>query len=452
MAMSMSCQTYNNKISSYYNHLSTGEFDAAGKALDNNRFLRLKRNRLLYQMEKGKVAFLRGDYQQSNNCLNAADSLLESHFNAALDQGIGLLLNPAMQQYRGEDFEKLLIHYYKSLNYLQLRQHEDAVVEARRITLKNDALNDRKNNNDRKYANDAFALMLQGMIYESVHNINDAFISYRNAADIFLKTTDTAYYGVKMPAQLQQDLLHMAYLNGFGTELSYYEKQFNTTYTPPKKEEGGDLILFWENGLAPVKTENNFFFTLTKNGLGSVGFTNEETNLFIPFDFRLFPKENAGKLGYMETFRVAFPKYMEQPLYYTNASISANAAPAVPLEKIEDVNQLAFRTLQERFIKEMSLALTRLAIKKLAEHQLKKENETAAQVFDGLAFLTEKADTRNWQSLPHAIYYVRIPLKKGRNDISLQLSNVHGQTNTVKLQVEGNGMLQARHYSSLQRG
>ena len=37
--------------------------------------------------------------------------------------------------------------------------------------------------------------------------------------------------------------------------------------------------------------------------------------------------------------------------------------------------------------------------------------------------LTEKADTRNWQTLPHSIYYSRIKLKPGKHKLILNLKN-----------------------------
>jgi hypothetical protein len=451
MSIFVSCQTYNSKITSYYTHLAQGDFDAANRDLDHNKLLQRKRNKLLYLLEKGRTAFLRSAYTESNYYLNAADSLLESGYHQVWDQALGVLINPAMQQYRGEDFERVLIHYYKAINYLQLQMPEDAVVEARRISLRNDALNDAHVNKDRRYANDAFSLILQGLIYESAHQINDAFISYRNAANLYLKNTDRQYYGVTLPVQLQQDLLRTAYLNGFTAELQYYEQQFKQPYTPMPGAAGGEVLLFWENGLAPVKAANNFFFTLTQNGPGNFGFTDEQHTVFIPFDFSLFPRDSVHRLKGLQTFRIAFPKYVEQPLYYTQGQVLRDSTTAITLEKVEDVNQLAFKTLQERFLKEMGLTLTRLAIKKLAEQAIKKKDETAGQIFDALAFLSENADTRNWQSLPYAIHYARIPLEKGNNDLLVQLNTVQGTTRTIKLQVEGDGGLKVQHVESLQK-
>ncbi|RBL91952.1 COG3014 family protein [Chitinophaga flava] len=447
-----SCHTYNKAISPYYEAVAHGRFDEAANKLDKTKFFKYGRNKLLFNMEKGKTAFLQGRYEESNLYFNAADSILVSGGrNKALDQALGLITNPAMQVYKGEDFERLLIHYYKSINYLQLNKTEDATVEARRITLGTYALNDRKNNNENKYSKDAFSLIVQGIIYESGGDVNNAFISYRNAADIFLKKEDKSYYGVAMPAQLQQDLLRTAYQLGFNEEVQYYEKQFGLTYKPAPDTDGGEVLVFWENGLAPVKEETNFFFTLTERGPGNFVFTDPNNTIFIPFDFALFSRDSCHRLRRnFEAFRVAFPSYVEQPLYYTAGSIQRDSTFSASLEKVEDVNQLAFRTLQERFLKEMGLALTRLAIKKLAEYQIKKEDQVLGEAFNLLSILTEKADTRNWQSLPHSIYYSRIPLKKGDNRITLTLKG-KGNPQTVVFNVVGNGRLQTLHYASLQK-
>lgn len=451
MTFLFSCRTYNDAIGHYYGAISAGRFEEASRQLDDNRFLQYGRNKLLFYLEKGKTTFLQGHYQESNSYFNAADSLLDNGSrNKFWDQTLGLVTNPAMQVYRGEDFEKLLIHYYKSINYLQLNMMEDATVEARRISLSGYALNDRKNNNANKYANDAFSMIIQGVVYESGGDINNAFISYRNAADLFLGKPDKTYYGITLPVQLQDDLLRTAWQLGFHQELAYYEQQFGRRYIPVNSSDGGEVLVFWENGLAPVKAEANFFFTLTERGPGNFVFTDPDNTIFIPFDFQLLSRDSCQQLRrHFDAFRIAFPKYVEQPLYFTNASIQRDSSLITPLEKVEDINQLAFRTLQERFLKEMGLALTRLTIKKLAEQQLKKENESLGEALNLLNILTEKADTRNWQSLPHSIYYTRIPLKKGANKVTLTLQGQHSQT--VVFDVFGNGRLQTIHYSSLQK-
>jgi hypothetical protein len=62
------------------------------------------------------------------------------------------------------------------------------------------------------------------------------------------------------------------------------------------------------------------------------------------------------------------------------------------------------------FLKEMAKSLLRLAIKKGAEAALREESEEWASVLSIVNAATEKADTRNWQTIPHSIYYARVPI------------------------------------------
>ena len=71
---------------------------------------------------------------------------------------------------------------------------------------------------------------------------------------------------------------------------------------------------------------------------------------------------------------------------------------------------------------EFSKGLLRAALKKAAELSIKKEDEGLAALIGVVNALTEKADTRNWQTLPHSIYYARIPLKGGQNDLKFSIT------------------------------
>jgi hypothetical protein len=450
-----SCATYNHRIGNYYTQVVNEEYKAANESLDKNKLLQTKRNRLLYLLEKGKITHLLQQYDSSNKYLNEADLYMEDVRTSAGDIALGALLNPMMQRYKGEEFEKFMVHYYKTLNYLLLNQPADALVEARRISLKGYDLQDKTNNNAKKYSDDAFSLILQGLIYEKNGDINNAFISYRNAADIYLAHNDS-YYGVSMPVQLKNDLLRTAYYNGFTGELERYERLLNTIYSPSVDSEGGELVVFWENGLAPVKREQNFFFALTKDGLGNFSFVDQAGAFNIPFDFSTGVKADDLKVENLRSFRVAFPRYEEQPINYTNASINLNDQ-LYYFEKAQNINELAFATLRQRFIKDMSLTLSRLAVKKLAEEAArpkkddknKSEKEALALAIQIFTLASEKADTRNWQSLPHTIFYTRLPLKKGHNSVKFILEGQGAKTEPVTLEIEGNGGLQVRSLCNL---
>lgn len=224
-----SCATYSNKMAGYYQSINRADYKRADEILSGNSFLQHERNKLLFFMEKGKIYHLMGAYDSSNLYFNLADNFIENSKKTAGDAVAGNLLNPMMKTYQGEDYERFLIHYYKALNYFYTGATDEAVVEARRISLSTNAQQQKVSPTSNKYTEDAFALIVQGLIYEAAAQTNNAFISYRNAADLFLNTAGGGYYGVAMPQQLKKDLLKTTDQMGFGDQVSYYQQKFNTT-------------------------------------------------------------------------------------------------------------------------------------------------------------------------------------------------------------------------------
>jgi len=148
-----------------------------------------------------------------------------------------------------------------------------------------------------------------------------------------------------------------------------------------------------------------------------------------------------------------------QTPYYSGAVVTNNQQ-QIPFEKAEDINELAFKTLQQRTLKEIGKTLSRLAVKKIAEYSVraaaKDNNGNNNSLLQGIGYgiqlyslLLEKADTRNWQTLPSYISYARIPLQKGENQISLTLKNSHGADEIKTIKVNGTGRLQFYNYPSL---
>lgn len=455
-----SCATYNSTMNTYYSSVREHNYDKAIKKLEGNKFIKRSRNYLLYCLEMGRVYQLKGDAVQSNIYLNQADDLMESARKSAKDITLGNLINPMMEAYRGEDFELFMVHFYKALNYAALGQTAEAVVEARRIGLATDRQSDKFNDKKGRYSKDAFALNLQGMLYELSGDMNNAFIAYRNAADVYL-LAGSSYYGVSMPAQLQQDLLRTASAMGFTDEQARYEKLFNTTLQHTGKPNG-ELILFLEEGRAPVKEEKNFF--LTNAGVGGFNYVDQYGyNSTFPFDNNYYGISDS-KLSSVRTLRVAMPVYQVAYNRKAGVLVNVNGSQFTP-QLAQDINTVAVSTLKERFLQELANAAARQLTKKLVEKGTEKaaegfarkkekksdkdnaseaekeekrkkneENARAAGEVAGLLMnlantITEKADTRNWQSLPAYISYVRIPLAAGDNIVTI---NANGQSKTLK--------------------
>lgn len=452
----ISCGSYNQKFQKYYGQLEAGRYNKAFGALDDIRFLKKPRNLFLYYAEKGRVAHLMGAYDTSNHFLNLADHYVEDNRNKnAADIAKSTLLNPMMERYRGEPFERFMLNYYKAVNYAALGKTEDALVEARRISLAENELEDSKNNKSNKYSRNAFAMNVQGIIYEMARDYNNAFISYRNSAETYLQNDNQTWYGVQLPDQLKADVIRTANLNGFTDLSEYFQKKFPGT-NADQKSGVGELIVFIESGRAPVKMEENLMFMLIKGEGGIFSFTDPTGGFNIPFDVARYGGES--KLGNLRSFRIALPKYALVSPNFSPVSVQANNQ-SFSAELAENINETAFRTLQERKLKDITEALTRLAVKKMAEAGARSAGEAIAKnnskekddkkkaenaeavgdavglLFQAFSLLSEKADTRNWQSLPAYISYVRIPLNMGENIIEIQAPG--RRTGVIRWTVEG---------------
>ena len=116
--------------------------------------------------------------------------------------------------------------------------------------------------------------------------------------------------------------------------------------------------------------------------------------------------------------RIAFPKYLERGLVYNNASLSYSGG-STELSKAEDVNAIAFKILKDRMLKDLGTTLLRFAIKKGLEHVARQQNQNLGAAVSIVNAVSEQADTRNWQTIPHSIYYARISLPQGQQKVTL---------------------------------
>lgn len=411
-----SCATYYQKAAEFNSNIESGNIDKAKELLEKDKKGPEGKNRLLYFMNRGTVEMLSGNYAKSNEYFNEADIFIEDYQKKISTQALSFISNPMAVEYGGEDFERVLIHYYKALNYIQLGQKEDAIIECRRINLKIQQLND-KYTKKNKYSEDAFGLNLMGIIYESAGETNDAFISYRNAVESYEKVY-IPQFKTEVPLQLKKDVIRTAYEMGFDDEGKLFEEKFNLK-NESRNKQNGEIVFFWNNGLGPVKAENSINFSIIKGQGGNVTFANEELGLNIPFPLPEGKSTNSA-LGDLEFIRVAFPKYVERKPYYGSAILEANNK-NYDLNVAEDINAIAFKTLQDRLLREMGNSLMRLATKKAAEYAARDQNQNVGSLVGIVNAITEKADTRNWQTLPFSISYCRISIPPGQQEIKLKL-------------------------------
>jgi hypothetical protein len=82
---------------------------------------------------------------------------------------------------------------------------------------------------------------------------------------------------------------------------------------------------------------------------------------------------------------------------------------------------------------------------------MKKEDKGMGALLGLFNAMTEKADTRNWQTLPHSIYYARVPLPEGQSKVSFNLDGEQQADRTFTYQVN-KGKMYFHTYTSLESG
>ncbi len=411
------CRSFYQSQHDFHRYFRQGSFELAQESLEQDRRAEQRRTRLLFQLNMGVVHQNMGNYSQSNEYFERAFITSEDFRQNPVDIAATLVANPRLTEYRGEDFELLMIHYYKAINFIHLGDLDAALVECRRLNNRLNAISD-QNKRDNTYRRDAFIHNLMGIIYEAAGDHNNAFIAYRNAYNIYAEDF-TSLFGLEPPLQLKRDLLRSAHRMRFFDQLELYENKFGMQHHPDEDKGNGEVVVFLKNGLGPVKAEWSINFTVVRGAGGRVDFVNEQLGVSFPF-FLGGSSGATGDLGDLRVVRVAFPKFVERKPVFHSARIRNNSE-LTYLEEAQDINGIAFQSLEDRMLREMGSALLRLAIKQGSEQMVRRENENLGAILGLFNAITERADTRNWQTLPHNIHYTRMQLPPGNQNINLEL-------------------------------
>lgn len=431
--MLSSCASFYQKTIAVQENIAAGDFQSAIKELEKNKKWPENNHRVLYYMNRGLVHFMLGENEESNSYFNMADYYIEDYRKSIGTEALALVSNPMVRPYRPEDFEAIMIHFYKAFNYIAMYDYESAIVECRRINIRLMEFNEDYKENKSRYARDAFAHNLMGLIYQATGDYNNAFIAYRNALDIY-ENEYSELFGVQPPQQLKLDLLYCARKTGFHNELRYYEDKFALS-APEMLSGNGDLVYIWMNGMGPVKSE--WSLNLTNMGVsgGQMIFGSNELGLSYPIFLGNQSASSQAQLKDLSLIRLAFPKYVERPLAFSEAQL-IHGNQQYKLELAQNINGIAFQSLKDRMMREIGNNILRIATKQAIEQITRNENENLGALVSIVNAVTEKADTRNWQSLPYALYYTRVQLPAGEQTLTLQQRRIQGKVENEDINVK----------------
>jgi len=371
--------------------------------LGDNPDLYGRKNTLLYLLDKGLVCHFSEDYKKSIAVFEKAKLKFEELYTKSISEGLSSwIINDYAASYRGEDFERIMINVFQSLNYVMLGDLQEALVEARNVDSKLNLLNSRYKPGEKNvYKEDAFARLLMGILYEAnktKEGYNDAFISYAKAVEIY-ENDYALNYRLEVPEILKENVLAAARFFGL-TEFYRYRAKYSGVkfFSLEEKAKKAEVFLIQYNGFSPVKEE-------------------EILPVVLPD-------------GYV--VQVAFPKYKTVSSGTHGARLSAknnrNEDFSVITQLGEDISAIAVKNLDNRKVRITAKAIASATGKYLLEKEgeksiNKKYGQDAGKTFKILSSLfnviSSRADLRSWQTLPSQIRIARLLLEPGEYDITV---------------------------------
>lgn len=394
-----------------------------------------QRNRLLYSMDRGMTLHLAGDYAQSNNLLEQAAVEVERLYTRSIrTETAAFLTNDNMLPFEGDPYEHVMINVVKALNYAAMGQLTEAVVEARQIDHRLNVLSDSAKDKD-GYREDAFARYLTGVLYESTGDLNNAFIAYRKAYEIYEATK--GWSRTPMPPMLRADLLRTTDALHMTTEFEEYRRQFPETHWVSRGEQPNlaQVVVIGYNGRAPRREETFLDIPISLGALQLVLLNRGVVHASNRQERRVADSVLYGLNG--RVVRVALPRLVAQKTQVMRESVSLVPKEGAPISATSELayngTALAERALSDRMPGITTKALARAAVKFAAAEAATRGSQHAVNKGDaqwvgllvgvlthGLAVASEAADTRSWRTLPDEIQISRLWVPPGEYESRIQ--------------------------------
>lgn len=385
------------------------DYASAIAELQKNKGEYKERNAALYYLEEGLLHHFASNYQQSNQSLAKAEGIMDELYTRSISkQAVSFLINDNTIPYRGEDFENALVNLFMALNYAEAGQREDAVVEARKVDNKLNVINSRYDDDKKNvYKEDAFIRFLMGILYEADGEVNDAFISYRKAEEIY-RNDYANNYGVSAPSLLIENLLSTAKELDFKEEIAEIQASYpDVKYMDPaQKKDMAEVYCIHYNGMGPEKVEKRWFQPMPDGYIAKIAYPEFQRKNYQIHHGDVFLRNVATGQGYQ------FDTVM-----------------------MEDIGSIAVTNLENRLMRIKVKAIARATTKYLATKTASKVAEDQGGSMLGLlvkvagniaAVATEKADLRHWRMLPAEIRIGRAVIPPGEYEASIRFLNASG--------------------------
>lgn len=371
------CASYPTKVQEAKSDLTSGNPEGAVEKL---RPLAEKDSddQLLYLLDYGIALQRAGRYKESVSIFIKADKLSEIQDYHSISRVAGsILLNEGMVQYKGDDYEKVLINAYLAIAFVMQNDLDGALVETRRL---NEKLTKYRIDAKMDYEQNPFARYLSAIIWEADQKWDDAYISYE----------ETYKIDPTIPL-LPESLIYAAQKAQRPEALEKWRKQFPSVKVDPLyfKKDAGELIVIYQQGRGPQKRPNPDFVRVP----------------------RLYPSSSNAQQAQLNITGIG--KFDSKFLF-----------------NLQDV---AIKTLDSQYAGLIAKRVGGIAAKAVVADQIAQRDRTlGALAWIGMN-LADQADLRQWSTLPQTVQMIRKPLLPGKYSFELIALNGSGQPTGERL-------------------
>lgn len=421
----------------------------SGKYLEAARLLlpyvnKENEDQLIFMMEAGLMLSTGGDFTKSNDVLLPAGKIADNIATSVSQEAAALLLNDTITNYKGEDFEVVLLHYYLGLNFMMLGKPDEARVEFNKIDT---LLRSMKETGAAAYKQNLMAKYLYGIAYETSavvmkddNDYNDAYVEYKQVYE-------------KMPSfdDVKVDLLRMAKQIGDTEDYNKWKAKFGAL-DARIPQDAGQFILFYQSGQGPIKQSRGKLIGNSSEPRMSVAVNTSAHTMSLA--------AGVTAVGIISALALAdnpIPKFQKRSNKVARLAVSANGVPRTTTFMLEDIENTVSKNLDEKYgtmiAKTAAGIVTKVAASiaagYLAKQAAKKIGGTVGQ-FSGLIGAATgaatgaglganiKPDLRCWHTLPANFQVRRMFLKPGDYDMKIELLATDGsvvETRTEKVSI-----------------
>ena len=349
------CASYQSKVNDAREALKVGN---TAKAVTDLEPLANKENddQLVYLLDYATALQIQGKYKESEDAFNRAERIADiQDYHSISRVASSLVLNEGMVQYKGDDFEKVMINAINAINYLDAGNLDDALVEVRKLNAK---LYKYKIEAKRPYEQNPFAFYLSAVIWEAGHNWDDSYIAYKQAYEL-----------IPNFAPLKQDLIRAAMRAQRPEELAEWKKKFPDVKIAPIDKSMGEIIFVLEQGWGPRKQP-----------------------------------------------RPGNPRFPHLVPYHTRvqaARVEVDGVTRGETDRVFNVQDVAIKTLDDDFARLVAMRVAGVATKAVLADQLRQQNGALGLIAWVALNAADQADLRQWSTLPQTLQIARVPIKAG---------------------------------------